>query len=92
MIAAELEAEDDGGDDGDDEFDDDDQLALLGRSRATHIIRWLRRKVRQLDNTWVNPKASAVKRTVDVWYSRWGALVVLPALLVRQVPHLPSAA
>ena len=88
MIAAELEAEDDGGDDGDDEFDDDDQLALLGRSRATHIIRWLRRKVRQLDNTWVNPKASAVKRTVDVWYSRWGALVVLPALLVCRVPFL----
>lgn len=83
LIAAELEAEDDGGDGGDDEFEDDDDFALSGWSRTASVVRWLRRRARDIDNTWVNPKASAVKRTVDVWYTRWGALVVLPAVLVR---------
>lgn len=84
LIAAELEAEDDGGDGGDDEFEVDD-FALSGWSRTAWVVRWLRRRAREVDNTWVNPKASAVKRTVDVWYTRWGALVVLPAVLVRCV-------
>lgn len=82
LIAAELEAEDDGGEDGDDEFEDDDGFALSGWRRTAWVVRWLRRRAREIDNTWVNPKASAVKRTVDVWYTRWGALVVLPAVLV----------
>ncbi|KAK0734185.1 hypothetical protein B0T26DRAFT_687546 [Lasiosphaeria miniovina] len=37
--------------------------------------------MRKLDDTWVNPKASAVKRLVDLWWSRWAVLVVLPASL-----------
>jgi uncharacterized membrane protein YhaH (DUF805 family) len=36
-----------------------------------------------LGDVWVDPKAGAVRRVVDVWWSRWFALVVLPALLVR---------
>ncbi|KAK0731362.1 hypothetical protein B0H67DRAFT_597262 [Lasiosphaeris hirsuta] len=44
-------------------------------------LRRVRRVLRRLDNTWVNPKASAVKRAVDLWWSRWGVLVVLPAAL-----------
>ena len=45
----------------------------------------LRRFWRRLLYTWVEPKASVVRRVVDAWWSRWGALVVLPALLVSYV-------
>ena len=45
----------------------------------------LRRFWRRLVYTWVEPKASVVRRVVDTWWSRWGALVVLPALLVSYV-------
>jgi hypothetical protein len=41
-----------------------------------------RRTVRRLRDTWVDPKASVVRKVVDVWWSRWAALVVLPAFLV----------
>ncbi|KAK3984383.1 hypothetical protein QBC44DRAFT_388490 [Cladorrhinum sp. PSN332] len=36
---------------------------------------------RRLKNTWVDPKAVVVRRLVDVWWTRWGVLVVLPASL-----------
>jgi hypothetical protein len=42
----------------------------------------IKRELRKLEDTWVEPKASAIRRVVDVWWSRWGALVVLPASLV----------
>ncbi|GAB1310232.1 hypothetical protein MFIFM68171_00442 [Madurella fahalii] len=49
-----------------------------GWRRGSRMIkRWLRR----LRYTWVDPKASVVRRVVDIWWSRWGTLVVLPALL-----------
>ncbi|AEO70191.1 uncharacterized protein THITE_2121273 [Thermothielavioides terrestris NRRL 8126] len=41
----------------------------------------IKRELRKLEDTWVEPKASAIRRVVDVWWSRWGALVVLPASL-----------
>ncbi|KAK4242692.1 hypothetical protein C8A03DRAFT_40033 [Achaetomium macrosporum] len=44
------------------------------KTRIKRVLRWL-------GDTWVDPKASAVRRVVDVWWSRWGTLVVLPALL-----------
>jgi lipopolysaccharide/colanic/teichoic acid biosynthesis glycosyltransferase len=31
---------------------------------------------------WVAPRQSAVKKVVDIWWSRYGLLVFLPALLV----------
>ncbi|KAK4129392.1 hypothetical protein N657DRAFT_563336 [Parathielavia appendiculata] len=49
--------------------------------------RWRRGKgrirtlCRKLENVWVDPKAGAIRRVVDVWWSRWGTLVVLPAFL-----------
>ncbi|KAL2023608.1 hypothetical protein VTK56DRAFT_1765 [Thermocarpiscus australiensis] len=43
--------------------------------------RRVRRVLMRLRDTWVDPKASVVRRVVDVWWSRWGVLVVLPALL-----------
>ncbi|KAL2145298.1 hypothetical protein VTI28DRAFT_7515 [Corynascus sepedonium] len=42
---------------------------------------WVRRSLKNFGDTWVDPKASVVKRVVDVWWSRWLTLVVLPALL-----------
>lgn len=50
--------------------------------------RWARRLLRRFTDTWVDPKASVVKKVVNVWWSRWLALVVLPALLVSCLPPL----
>ncbi|KAK4157769.1 hypothetical protein C8A00DRAFT_29306 [Chaetomidium leptoderma] len=41
----------------------------------------VRRLLRGVGDIWVDPKASVIRRVVDVWWSRWGTLVVLPALL-----------
>ncbi|KAK4181045.1 hypothetical protein QBC36DRAFT_318890 [Triangularia setosa] len=37
--------------------------------------------MRRMRDTWVDPKAVVVRRLVDVWWSRWAVLVVLPASL-----------
>lgn len=47
--------------------------------RFSRRVRWV---LRRLEDTWVDPKASVVRGVVDVWWSRWGTLVALPALLV----------
>ncbi|KAK1690303.1 hypothetical protein BDP55DRAFT_543669 [Colletotrichum godetiae] len=36
---------------------------------------------RKISNVWVEPKQSAVKGVVDVWWSRYGVLVLMPAVL-----------
>ncbi|KAK4105665.1 hypothetical protein N658DRAFT_417273 [Parathielavia hyrcaniae] len=41
----------------------------------------IKRLCRRLEHVWVDPKAGAIRRVVDVWWSRWGTLVVLPAFL-----------
>lgn len=47
------------------------------------LLLWrCRRWARRMEDTWVTPRASAVKRVVDLWWSRWTVLVVLPASLV----------
>jgi hypothetical protein len=86
--AEELEDEDEG-DDGYSEEEEEDAGGEVGcccagdggrrwkRGRG-RVRRWLRR----LGNVWVDPKAGAIRRVVDVWWSRWGVLVVLPAFLV----------
>ncbi|KAL2271023.1 hypothetical protein VTJ83DRAFT_394 [Remersonia thermophila] len=48
-----------------------------GRRRKGRVRRMLRR----LRHVWVDPKASAVRKVVDAWWSRWATLVVLPAVL-----------
>jgi len=93
LIAAGLEAAavDEDADDRDDEGgEDSDPIASPGRQRRSRLSKQLRRIGRRLDDTWVNPKAGAVRRTVDRWWSRWGVLVVLPAALVGQVRSLVS--
>jgi len=83
LVAAELEAAaDDEAEDGDDEEEEESDAFLPGQPRASRIVRRLRRLARRIDDTWVNPKAGAVRKTVDRWWSRWGVLVVLPAALV----------
>ncbi|KAK1755236.1 hypothetical protein QBC47DRAFT_402583 [Echria macrotheca] len=80
LVAAELEAaagEELGDEDGD--GDEDGEEGTGGMSSG--FVRRLRRMVRKVDETWVNPRAGAVRRTVDLWWSRWGVLVVLPAAL-----------
>lgn len=37
---------------------------------------------RRIVDVWVEPKQSAVKKVVDVWWSRYGCLVLMPAALV----------
>ncbi|KAK2014886.1 hypothetical protein LZ32DRAFT_602942 [Colletotrichum eremochloae] len=36
---------------------------------------------RKISDVWVEPKQSAVKGVVDVWWSRYGVLVLMPAAL-----------
>ncbi|KAK0617861.1 hypothetical protein B0T17DRAFT_536022 [Bombardia bombarda] len=46
------------------------------------LLLWrLKRVSRKLGDLWVNPKASAVTKLLDPWWTRWGVLVVLPAAL-----------
>lgn len=40
---------------------------------------------RRIADVWVEPTQVAVKGVVDVWWSRYGVLVFLPAALVREV-------
>ena len=54
----------------DDDFEDD-------RSYGQRL--WQRWIV----DLWVDPRQSAVKRVLEKWWSRYGFLVLLPALLVR---------
>jgi hypothetical protein len=73
------------------EHDDEDAEAEgeVGCGCCCRGRRWkgrMKRAWRWLGDTWVDPKASVVQRVVDAWWSRWAALVVLPALLVRTTP------
>ncbi|KAH8899253.1 hypothetical protein GQ53DRAFT_634446 [Thozetella sp. PMI_491] len=75
LVAAELEAEEADASDEDaaDEafYEDEGRLALLA---------WrLRRLGQRIEDTWVTPRATSVKRVVDAWWSRWTVLVVFPA-------------
>ncbi|KAH6900328.1 hypothetical protein B0T10DRAFT_24697 [Thelonectria olida] len=45
------------------------------------LTRWERLWQRWVLDIWVEPRQSAVKRVVDKWWSRYGFLVLMPALL-----------
>jgi hypothetical protein len=75
LLAAELEdEEDDDEDEGAEYYAEDGRWARLGW--------WSRRLWRKAEDTFVTPKAGAVKRLVDLWWTRWSVLVVFPALMV----------
>ena len=78
VVAAAEEEEGNGEEDGGWESEGEDGgvgCCCWGVGRTRRLVRWF-------GDVWVDPKASAVRRVVDVWWSRWFALVVLPALLV----------
>ncbi|ODA78411.1 hypothetical protein RJ55_05792 [Drechmeria coniospora] len=73
LLAAELEAE--ANDEDDDGAGGDGGEAFEGRSLCRRLWR------RWALDLWVHPKQTAVKRVVDRWWSRYGLLVFLPAIL-----------
>lgn len=81
LLAAELEAEAAAADDDDDDdgnggnggFDDD--RSVTQRLWQAYVV-----------DLWIDPRQTAVRRVVERWWSRYGLLVFLPALLVRVRP------
>lgn len=75
IIAAQLSAEDVNGDNDNsnaiDDDDDDGDTSTWEKLWQGWVI-----------DLWVDPKQTAVKRTVSRWWSRYGLLVFLPAVLV----------
>ncbi|KAK2617054.1 hypothetical protein QQS21_000148 [Conoideocrella luteorostrata] len=67
LVASQLSTDDD---DAVDDDDDDGDISILEKVWQTWVM-----------DLWVNPKQTAVKRTVDRWWSRYGMLVFLPAAL-----------
>ncbi|RDW82640.1 hypothetical protein BP6252_03752 [Coleophoma cylindrospora] len=52
-------------------------------------LRWFRRWARALKDLYIEPKQSAVAKVVNVWWSRWLVLIVLPAALAVAWCALP---
>lgn len=79
LVAAGLDDEgDEAGDWSSDESDDED-----GAGRVAKIWRRTVRKTRRtVEDLWVAPRHGAVRRVVETWWSRWGLLVLLPAVSV----------
>jgi hypothetical protein len=77
LLAAELADEEQQEQSGSDEDDYDGYDGAFGSA-----LRLGRRFVRRMEDTWITPRAIVVKRLVDVWWTRWTVLVILPALLV----------
>ena len=69
---------------GDGESDDDDEVEdeMLAMDGVGKLGIWWRRGVRKVFDLWIEPRQGAVKRTVDAWWSRYGVLILMPALLV----------
>lgn len=87
LLAAGL-GDDDETDESDESDDDDDEApggegydGAGGGRRRKRLAAWCRRRWKRMDDLWINPKQGAVRRVASVWYSRWFALVVLPAAL-----------
>ena len=60
------------------------------RRRRSRRVSWRRIWRKNVLDLWVAPRQSAVKRVVNNWWSRWGVLVFLPAVLVS-LPRQSSA-
>lgn len=76
LLAAELEDEED------EDTEDDEDEYYSGRIFWPRAAIWVRRMWKKVDATFVTPKAGAVKKLVDLWWTRWSVLVVFPALMV----------
>ncbi|KAK4191800.1 hypothetical protein QBC35DRAFT_485980 [Podospora australis] len=81
------EISEDGHDDDEEEEEEEERAHThtdrerRGHSRWKTGVKRLRRILRRLKYTWVEPKPGVVRRVVQVWWSRWAVLVVLPASL-----------
>jgi hypothetical protein len=51
-------------------------------------LAWERVWRRWVVDLWVRPRQLAVKRVAEKWYTRYGLLVFLPALMVCQASQL----
>ncbi|CAJ2500293.1 Uu.00g031460.m01.CDS01 [Anthostomella pinea] len=91
--AADSDDNDFWGDFDDDDEDDEDGVYGGGGSRIRRVWRFGRRvgraARRDVEDLWVAPRQSAVKRVVESWWSRWGFLVFLPAALAVAWCALP---
>ncbi|KAI0197671.1 hypothetical protein F4808DRAFT_292033 [Astrocystis sublimbata] len=93
-LAEEEEEEDEGEEEWDSSEDDsEDGQGIAGdgggsagyKYKAFRLRRICRRAVRKtrrnVEDLWVAPRHGAVRRVVETWWSRWGLLVLLPAVL-----------
>ena len=72
-------------DEADDEDEDDNSNDVLGGGEDVESrwwVWWERVWRRKIMDVWVEPRQGAVRRVVEVWWTRYGALIVLPAVLV----------
>jgi hypothetical protein len=88
LIAAGLDNDEDG--EGDEEWssEDDDGArdgydgGLMTRRVSRVWRRTVRKTRRNVEDLWIAPRHGAVRRVVEAWWSRWGVLAFLPAVLV----------
>ncbi|TPX08427.1 uncharacterized protein E0L32_010157 [Thyridium curvatum] len=86
VLAQQLEDEEDDETGDEDGLSDDDEggLGCVGRCHKLGRRTW-----RWVNDLWITPKQSAVKRVVNSWWNRWTLLVVLPAALAIAWCALP---
>ncbi|KAI1191867.1 hypothetical protein F5B17DRAFT_205984 [Nemania serpens] len=86
LISAGLDDEGDGAgdwssDEDDEDEDEDNHDGQYKTRRVAKIWRRIVRKTRRVvEDLWVAPRHGAVRRVVETWWSRWGLLVLLPAV------------
>lgn len=61
--------------------DDDVSVEELGGRNEGDVGEWERRWQKWIVDLWVHPRQGAVKKIADRWWSRYGLLVLLPAIL-----------
>ena len=94
LMAAAAERDEDYDDSGSEDEDDSEGDGMLdsgflgagtmNRRTLTRsgIVKKFNRARRRLYYTWVDPKATVIRKVVEHWWSRWFVLVALPAILV----------
>ncbi|KAI1431386.1 hypothetical protein GGR50DRAFT_81164 [Xylaria sp. CBS 124048] len=84
LIAAGLDDDDEDADytSDDDDGDGRDGDGVYKSHKVTRIWRRALRKTRRgVEDLWVAPRHGAVRRVVETWWSRWGLLILAPAVL-----------
>jgi hypothetical protein len=71
-----------GGENNDDSDSDSGSDGSLFEEDVPRWQIWWRWTVKKAFDLWIEPRQAPVKRVVDKWWSRYGVLVGMPALLV----------